>query len=83
VHLFRDELKHQSAKSGAEIAVLAGASTQHCHACGHRNSGVPDRSARIWTCTNCGATWDQDENAARNLYDAATGASTDVLRKVA
>lgn len=82
VHLFRDELKHQARKHGAELAIIKGATTRHCHACGHLNKGPADRADRVWVCEGCGATWDQDINAAQNLLDAATGNSP-VLKRAA
>nr|WP_294560152.1 hypothetical protein [uncultured Rhodopila sp.] len=41
-------------------------STQECHLCSYVNSFDAARSI-MQTCAKCGATWDQDENAARVL----------------
>ncbi|WP_352413681.1 RNA-guided endonuclease TnpB family protein [Thermus sp.] len=53
-------------------------SSKMCHACGHvlkvRPSGVTTElplSVRDWTCPNCGAHHDRDENAAKNLLRSA------------
>lgn len=45
--------------------------TRACNSCGHVNK-FDDTSALVLTCLNpeCGVTWDQDANAARNLRDA-------------
>lgn len=42
-------------------------STDTCHDCGEVCTW--DRSEREHTCEHCGATWDQDFNAASNLRD--------------
>lgn len=44
--------------------------TRRCHECGHINEWA-DQSERILRCGSCGATWDQDHNAALNLLRAA------------
>lgn len=82
VYSFMQELKHQAAKAGAEIATVdAKYTTMECHKCGER-SRQRDRAERIWTCPN-GHVWDQDINAARNILSAVTGASGDVMRQAA
>ncbi len=50
--------------------------TMRCHAC-HELSGQIDRGQLIHTCGNCGAKWDQDQNAAKNLL-ASVSASAKV-----
>lgn len=41
-------------------------SSKLCSCCGHKNN-LLNLSIREWTCLNCHATHDRDENAARNL----------------
>ena len=43
------------------------ASSQICSGCGVKNPAVKERSVTVWTCPNCGRTWDRDVNAAINL----------------
>jgi hypothetical protein len=43
-------------------------------ACGHRNARVDSREL---TCGGCGATYDQDANACRNLLREQSGAGED------
>jgi hypothetical protein len=54
----------QQGRAGVVAAPAAG-TTSTCHACG--STQVWDRRKLNHTCDRCGATWDQDENAARNL----------------
>jgi len=46
--------------------------TQRCHACGEVNQFDAAAHVRA-TCRHCGAEWDQDINAARNILRAASG----------
>lgn len=41
--------------------------TRRCHDCGHVDSWDRAYSDRVHACSACGATWDQDANACRNL----------------
>jgi hypothetical protein len=42
--------------------------TRTCHICNHINN--PNRPEKLfWTCEKCGTKWDQDKNAAVNLYE--------------
>ncbi|NOZ67979.1 MAG: transposase [Deferribacteres bacterium] len=41
--------------------------TLTCHVCGHVVEPV-DRASLLWCCDGCGSEWDQDYNAAYNLY---------------
>jgi hypothetical protein len=72
----RDAIKLQAKKFGTRIIWIKGPTTQHCAHCGERTRMPQNRSELIWTCSRCGAKWDQDINAARNLLAAATGAPT-------
>jgi ribosomal protein L37AE/L43A len=74
-------LGHQAQKHRAEIVRVAGKTTMACHLCGHINR-PPRREDLIWRCEGCGATWDQDSNAAANILDAVAGepASAEVMR---
>lgn len=46
--------------------------TQRCHACG-KLASFDARTNIFTTCRHCAETWDQDENAARNLLLSASG----------
>lgn len=70
--LFRLELAHQAKKHNAGLVLIDGPSTCRCDACGGV-TGQKSRDNRVWTCEHCGAVWDQDINAARNLHTVATG----------
>lgn len=51
------------------VPVPAEYTTQRCHACG--KLAQFDARTHLWTkCRHCGAEWDQDANAARNLLAA-------------
>lgn len=52
--------------------------TQDCHCCGHRNVFEETQRGRlILRCSSCGASWDQDRNAAVNLLRAIGPAPAD------
>jgi len=58
-------------RAGGEwIEAKADWTTQTCHACGEREE-FDAAGAIDHTCSACGAAWDQDLNAARNLLRAA------------
>ncbi|MDD2606038.1 MAG: zinc ribbon domain-containing protein, partial [Desulfobacteraceae bacterium] len=77
VHSLREEIEHQAVKHGAQIVYSTAYTTCRCRVCG-QITRQHDRSMLVWVCEHCGATWDQDFNAAGNLMAAASGASADV-----
>ena len=44
-------------------------SSQTCHVCGNKNSETRDLSVREWVCYECGAEYDRDINAAKNILN--------------
>ncbi len=70
IHVFRSEIEHQASKHGAQIVYATAHTTMRCRDCG-TVTGQDRREKKVWTCENCGAKWDQDENAAGNLLSAA------------
>lgn len=76
ISFFLAELERAAAATGAEIVKVKGASTQHCHSCGHKNAQYAGTGERVWQCGSCGVTWDRDLNAAQNIVDAVTGKKT-------
>ncbi|MHB8370644.1 MAG: zinc ribbon domain-containing protein [Leptospirales bacterium] len=66
----RNWIKIQAAKTGTVIVRIPAAdTTRACRQCLHVNHAHPEDL--VWTCDGCGAVWDQDENAARNILMAA------------
>jgi hypothetical protein len=63
----RAEIERAAMAAGVEVVRSpAEWTTQRCHACGE----LERFDAAKWlhhTCSRCGASWDQDENACRNL----------------
>lgn len=63
----RAEIERAAASAGVEVARINPAwTTQTCHVCGTLEKFDTER----WVnhqCSHCQATWDQDENACRNL----------------
>ncbi len=58
--------------SAGALLVATGPSTLICRQCGAVKR-PKDRAARIWSCEECSAVYDQDANAAQNLLAASTG----------
>lgn len=68
VSVLREWIVKQSVKTGASVDSFSLASSEICHKCGDK---VQARSASsVRTCLSCGASWDEDSNAAINLYRA-------------
>ena len=73
--VFRDALVNACRREGLEIRkVSAEYTTAMCHAC--RTVEEWDQAASVMhRCSSCGALWDQDRNAAKNLL--ASGQALD------
>jgi len=66
--IFRDAMSNAMFGRGGEVlAVAAAYTTSTCHVCGSVNY-FDSPGDKILTCNHCSATWDRDENAARNIY---------------
>jgi len=62
-------LKAACSARGRDYLVVEGAyTTRICHGCGHTCTWPQDRHV-VHQCDDCGATWDQDANAAINLRE--------------
>ena len=68
---FRRELEYKAAWYGRTVSVIDTfyPSSQLCHCCGYRNTDTKDLSVRSWTCPQCGAHHDRDQNAAVNILN--------------
>lgn len=67
----RERIRTTAAREGVGVLTLPAANTtRRCHACGLVRA-FPAAEELHHRCSGCGAEWDQDENAARNLLAAA------------
>jgi hypothetical protein len=62
----------QNAAGPSLMKVDAKNRTRTCHICGHVNTWE-QAEERVQTCEGCGAEWDQDDNACRNMLDESFG----------
>lgn len=66
------EIERAARARGCEVQLAQGKSTVRCNLCAFENTySSEERLQLMLQCKGCGAVWDQDENAARNLFDAA------------
>jgi hypothetical protein len=75
----RLQIAQTARREGRQIVAIGGPTTIRCAACGQLNNPV-NRSALNWHCAECGAIWDQDDNAARNILKAALAASPEAQK---
>lgn len=68
LYRLQQEIKQQASKRGAIVEYVDGPVTVTCHSCGGRCGVTVDL---IHTCEHCLFLWDQDENAARNIFAAS------------
>jgi len=70
--VFTQFLKYKTARAGKGLIKVNRfyPSSKACNACGCVRYNL-DLSVRFWTCGDCGASHDRDENAARNIRDEA------------
>lgn len=78
--MFRDMLRY---KLGRSLKQLVEAdkfypSSQLCSSCGFRNIAMKNLSVREWDCPDCGRHHDRDLNAAVNLRNYYTVATTGI-----
>ena len=67
----RKWIRLQAVKTGATVREIPSKdTTRACWKCAHVNRSS-DPGALVWMCEACGERWDQDENAARNIREAA------------
>jgi transposase len=76
--MFVNRLRNTAAREGAAVVgVRCAETTQLCHLCGAVNKWA-DSQAIVLPCLACGAEWDQDLNAAKNILassDVATSSA--------
>jgi len=70
--MFRSQLAYKAIALGCQFRIVREAYTsQTCSTCGclpqSRPKGIAGLSERSWTCNECGASHDRDENAALNI----------------
>lgn len=68
ISVLREWIVKQAAKTGSQVCCLALASSKTCHKCGA--AVQPSLAGPVRTCHACGSSWDEDANAAINLYRA-------------
>lgn len=67
LYSLQQEILWQAKKSGAGVKFISGPFTSTCNACAGRSAvGAP----LVHRCEHCGASWDQDDNAVKNIFGA-------------
>lgn len=76
VSVLRLAIKNAAISCGGTVKLVPPEyTTLMCHVCGFTEKW--DTAAKVMhTCSNCGATWDQDYNGAVNLYNRAIDGDT-------
>lgn len=66
---FKRQIQYKCDKYGRQLVRISRffPSTQLCSVCGSRYPRAKDLRVRTWSCPNCGADHDRDENAAINI----------------
>jgi putative transposase len=79
--VFRSMIEYKCGWYGKELKLVDRffPSSKRCSACGHVVESLP-LDIRQWTCPECGASHDRDENAARNILLAAGGQPVKIAR---
>ena len=68
-------LEKRAWRTGSRLEVVeVPYKTRVCHACGTVNEPSEEkRKKQFWVCEGCGKRWDQDKNAALNLWKLSVG----------
>jgi len=80
VSVLRNWIELEAAKIGVHIHRHRGVSTWLCSVCGHRLRPI-DPKVLHHSCSNCGHTFDQDEEACRNML-AGFEATASIVAKL-